>query len=297
MHFCYPRLSEYDLLLFRLFGPGLGNLLFPWARAVVYASKSGARLIAPTWPQVKAGTLLRREADSRFYSDLFQTPSWAIAGFERLRLLTLNGRISESNALQARRNSVVEFTGMAGFFDQIQEDHELVRDRLIEITRAQHRQGLQFSFEPNSISLHVRLGDFAVAKSVEQLNAGKANTRVPLEWFVDALRGYRDVHGSDAPAYVFSDGSDEELAPLLSEPKCRRLGFGSSVADLLALGNSRHLIASGSTFSMWASYLGRMPVVWYPGQLKCRLYASGKAEIEAADRASVAAAFASLITA
>jgi hypothetical protein len=43
------------------------------------------------------------------------------------------------------------------------------------------------------------------------------------------------------------------------------------------------LIASGSTFSMWASYLGRMPVIWYKGQLRQRLYYESPAsEIEIA---------------
>ena len=53
------------------------------------------------------------------------------------------------------------------------------------------------------------------------------------------------------------------------------------MADLLALSRSELLIASGSTFSMWASYLGRMPVIWYPGRLKQKLYFDNEAlEVE-----------------
>lgn len=37
---------------------------------------------------------------------------------------------------------------------------------------------------------------------------------------------------------------------------------------------------------MWASYLGPMPIVWYPGQLKQRLYLeNNEAEIELAESA------------
>jgi hypothetical protein len=35
----------------------------------------------------------------------------------------------------------------------------------------------------------------------------------------------------------------------------------------LGLSRSRLLIASGSTFSMWGSYLGQVPAIWHPGKL------------------------------
>ena len=27
-------------------------------------------------------------------------------------------------------------------------------------------------------------------------------------------------------------------------------------------------MSSGSTFSMWASFLGQMPTIWFPGQMR-----------------------------
>jgi hypothetical protein len=48
--------------------------------------------------------------------------------------------------------------------------------------------------------------------------------------------------------------------------------YGSSIADLLALSHAGVLVTSSSTFSMWASYLGRMPAIWYPTQLPHEIY-------------------------
>jgi hypothetical protein len=93
-----------------------------------------------------------------------------------------------------------------------------------------------------------------------------------MTWFVHALDQCRSHLGACAPALVFSDASDEELRPLLGRPNVRRVFFGSSIADLLAMSTAAVLIASGSTFSMWASYLGRMPVIWPEGQRRQRLY-------------------------
>ena len=73
--------------------------------------------------------------------------------------------------------------------------------------------------------------------------------------------------GRDVPAQVFSDGSDEELAGLLALPAVRRMDYGSGLGDMLGLSRSRLLIASGSTFSMWGSYLGQVPAIWHPRKL------------------------------
>jgi hypothetical protein len=54
---------------------------------------------------------------------------------------------------------------------------------------------------------------------------------------------------------------------LLSQENVRRREFGSSIADILALSRSRILIASGSTFSQWASYLGQIPTITHPGKI------------------------------
>ena len=40
---------------------------------------------------------------------------------------------------------------------------------------------------------------------------------------------------------------------------------------MLALSTCKVLISSASTFSMWASFLGQMPTIWFPGQMGQKL--------------------------
>ena len=44
------------------------------------------------------------------------------------------------------------------------------------------------------------------------------------------------------------------------------MDYGSGLGDMLGLSRSNLLIASGSTFSMWGSYLGQVPTIWHPGK-------------------------------
>jgi hypothetical protein len=46
------------------------------------------------------------------------------------------------------------------------------------------------------------------------------------------------------------------------------------------MSRARVLVASSSTFSMWAAYLGRMPVVWRSGTVVHRIYGDEGAEAE-----------------
>ena len=40
---------------------------------------------------------------------------------------------------------------------------------------------------------------------------------------------------------------------------------------MLALSRCKVLVSSASTFSMWASFLGQTPTIWFPGQMRQKL--------------------------
>lgn len=281
--FAYAKLGGRDFGLFRIQGSGLGNLLLPWARAVRACHRYGLRMITPTWPQLKVGPILRREADYRFYTGLFRVPAENLHGWRRLWRLAFLPRAPEAalspGEVEDGGDRVFVFSGMDGFFEPLLSDHELIRRELIRMTLPSHLAGFERDFE-HSISVHVRCGDFATANA-ESLRRGVDNMRLPIEWYVEVVDRLRARYDPPPAICVFSDGRDDELEPLLEIPGAKRLDFGSSIADMLALSKARVLVASASTFSMWASYLGRMPVVWYPGQLRQRLYSDRPhAEIE-----------------
>jgi hypothetical protein len=79
--------------------------------------------------------------------------------------------------------------------------------------------------------------------------------------------------GPHTNAWIFSDGTDGQLRDLLALPNTRRLTFGSSVADLLALTVAPVIVGTaGSTFGAWGAFLGRVPSLWPPGGLTRHLW-------------------------
>lgn len=263
----YPRLSRTDLLFCRLGGNGLGNLLFTWARCLSAATRRGWPIIWPTWKSVKPKNRRVNPYDHRRYDDLFSPTAEYLDGWRKPWLLVRRPHVPEQRALMEDPSDpcVVEFTGMDGKFSPFINDRALVRRSLLNMTRARHRMGYECN-NPPVIGIHVRRGDFEWQPSHEQ-RVCRDNSALPLSWYIDTLQSIRATAGHDVPAQVFSDGTTGELAPLLALPAVRRVEWGSSVADLLALSRSRLLIASGSTFSMWASYLHQAPTLWHPGKL------------------------------
>lgn len=242
--------------------------MFPWARSILATRKYGLTPISPTWSQIKLGPIFRKETDKRFYFNLFKKNPEEVNGIRKLIFLSIYSSVAEDylkglNAgghLSTNNIKVIVFTGLRDYFASILKGHAFIYDELLNITRNEHKRGLTFDFQ-KSISVHIRLGDF------------KGFRATPIQWYISRLNKLRADVGPGWPIYVFSDGTDEELIPILRLSNARRLTFGSSLADLLALSKSHVLIGSaGSTFGQWASFFGRMPVIWPSGSLTQHLY-------------------------
>jgi len=265
--YSYPRLSKTDLLVLRIGGNGLGNLLFNWARCLSRSRRRNWHMIWPTWYSHKPKNKRVNPYDIRTYGDLFRPTGDYISGPMKIRQLLFRKWISEDDAEIAPPKSgcVVQFRGMEGKFQPFLDDLKLIRCELLAMTREEHLAGF-LAPDPAPVGIHIRRGDFLQRTTYEQMVSAH-NSLLPLSWYIDALESVRNRCGKPVPAYVFSDGEDEELAPLLSLENVRRVEFGSSIADILALSRSRLIIASGSTFSQWASYLGQVPTIAHPGKI------------------------------
>ena len=265
--YAWPRLSKTDLLFIRIGGNGLGNLLFTWARCLAESERRGWRMIWPTWRSYKPKNRRVNPYDHRSYSDLFRPTAHYVSGWQKPWCLARGRWISEAKARVsgAQPGSVVVFRGMDGKFSSFRNELERIRSELIAISREQHLAALS-NPDPAPIAIHVRRGDFVRQQSYEEM-VSIDNSTLPMNWYVGALRAVRAKCGRELRAEVYSDGTAEQLAPLLSLPGVSRREYGSSLADIFGLSRSRLLIASGSTFSMWGSYLGQMPTLWHPGKL------------------------------
>lgn len=264
--FVYPNLGFLDLWCFRIAGPGLGNILITWARAVVLAHKNNLPIIEPTWLNFKPGSILRRERDMRSYHNLFLCHnSEYIKGLKKVYVLLFANKIPEkvwcNNARKTRKREVVVCRGIEGMFDPLIPYRKIVIQKLKQIVRRENEpQGTNEEF----IGVHIRRGDFSEPKD-GVLESGKINYRIPIEWYIDRVTILRKYIGN-LPVKVFSDGTDQELKNVLRMEKVEKISGVSALQEMLMLSRSKILIGSGSTFSLWAAYIGAMPSIWYPGQ-------------------------------
>ena len=251
MKYTFVSLGKLESLGVRLGGAGLGNIMFPWATALVYAKKHNLKKIQTTWKNLKFGTFIRKERDKRMYMDLFSKTD-GISGFKKFFLLNFS-------------NNIKVFSGMDNLFEPFKNDQNFVKTELLKIINPYHIKSAK-EFNSNSIAIHIRMGDFTSPIDEKVLRNGAWNYRLPIKWYISLIEKIQKE--SNLPIYIFSDAEDCELKEILVYDNCSRVCFGSAISDMLALSTCKVLISSASTFSMWASFLGQMPTIWFPGQMR-----------------------------
>jgi hypothetical protein len=212
---------------------------------------------------------------------MLNQPKDAIRGFGRLFRLALLPHLEEPAwpALQMPEtggSKIVDFHGTGDYFEKLVPYRDYVRAELLAMVRQSHLGCTEIDFK-GSIMVNVRLGDFTAPVVTCPSGPGFYNQRTAIDWYIRAVQALRGSFGAQWPAYIISDGTDDELRPLLRLKNTRRLRV-ENLAGLLTLSRAHVLVASGSTYSMWASFLGQMPVLWPPGQRRQSLYPGRWAE-------------------
>lgn len=253
---------------------GLGNMLFPWSRCVVWADEHDARIIAPFWTKIRVGPYLRREVDKRQYQRLFEHPEDQVSGLRRLWLLATRDIVPEEEFDgPPEEGSIACFEGMGDQFDPLIGHHETIRSELLGITKERYID--EVPAQDPFVAVNIRRGDFVEPDDLDRLRNGEVNLRIPLEWYIHVVEELRDALGS-LPVRVISDGWRHELEPIL-ELDDTELYRGSAITEMLAMSESSVLVGSASTFSRWGAFLGQTPSVWFPSQRQ-RLIAGSEAD-------------------
>lgn len=244
--YAYPKFSHGDQFGIRLGGPGLGNLFFPFARAIIYADKYNIPLINPTWPNIKVGPILRNERDKRFYLNLFNTTG--ITGPRKYYLLNTIHKTLESDKIPANKDTIIVFSGLGNYFNDIKTHYSLVKERILTIVKEHYLKNIDTEYD--CIALHLRMGDYTEKR------------RIDLEWCLEVIHQLRMAVG-EKRVLLFTDERDSEIGEILNKiQKADIAFFGNAISDLIAMSRCKFLIASDSTFSGWAAYFGRMPVIF-----------------------------------
>lgn len=229
-------------------------------------------MVSPFWAQVTIGPILRMQRDPRWYFRCFKSASDEITGVERIaKLITDRTRLAEPkeasfavDGIDTSAPGILIFEGHEAYFTRLNGHNDVVRESLFEITRPEHRPNPP-SIGNHYIGIHVRRSDFNTpANEGEFLLRG--GLRTPISWFVKVLRCVRSIASWTVPAVVVTDGEHSGIQELLREPDVVWTASRSSIADLLLLSQSKLIIGSGgSTFSAWASFLAKAPIITHPG--------------------------------
>ena len=211
MKYVYPKLpsAKATTPFFRLSGNGLANCLFTYARSIVYAEKNNLPIIEPTWFNISLGPYLRRESDKRHYKGLFKACG-EISGLKKILLLLF------------RKKEIKVIEGLGDYFVDILEDSHTVKNYIINhIGDGILDDVNKFDFN-NCVAVHVRLGDYVDSR------------RTPLEWYIEKIE--RKIEECPRAKFLlFSDGSNEQLKPLIKIPQVQKVFFGNAIADIIAI--------------------------------------------------------------
>ncbi|QGR74829.1 alpha-1,2-fucosyltransferase [Acinetobacter lwoffii] len=242
----YPKFSEHDYHLFRSPGAGLGNLLFPWARAEVLAKHYNGYMISPTWRNLKLGPILRRENDFRTYGDIFKHRSLKkiIEDFN-VKFKFRNQHIKEVDFLISPQNGFVEVEGMGNYFADIQTEKEYLKNRLVEISLNPPIENI------GGIAMHIRMGDFQEIKEEKY----SRNSRVALEWFIEEAKRLRSVLGQKKITIFTDDTSGKVREAFKVIENVEFAPPATAIQDILKLATAEHIVCSNSTFSLWGVFL------------------------------------------
>lgn len=260
---------------------GLGHSLLAWGRCQLWCRDRGAKPLAPRWLRLRLGPYLRGERDKRNYFLLFRSGN-AIGGLRRALILASTRRVDESDAAKVNHAepAIVVFRSIAG--NDIRKDFAALRGEGAWL-RGQLEAMTWPRYLPKGptsphVAIHVRMGDFSI--DPDRARRGEQGFRTGVDWFASALQSLRASLGEAIPAIVYSDGSDEELLPLLRLASVVRAPVQSAVTDLLSIARADALLGSGSGFSLWGSFLGNVPRLSAPGQQVTKVLDLADAEIE-----------------
>lgn len=273
LRFSFPRVTGR--------GAGLGNELIPWARAAVAGHVLGARILPPAFG-----------LNPRRYRHYFDTPRLDWLGHRLLERVLPRFEFTEADFLEhagaplseavrhfAERHRLGERSawvmttqGMWGGYRHVIEARDFVFSKLYLSNHAAANLAIIRSrLDPDciTIGMHVRLGDFHTPSQMQAFQ-GQFNVSLPIDWYVNIARSIVQRLGDKVQFLIVSDGTLQQLAPLLDS--CKAITTldipNSDISDMLALASADLLVCSVSSYSAWAAFLSDAPYVWFEPNLQ-----------------------------
>jgi hypothetical protein len=249
---------------------GLGNKLFVWAKAHVFARLNHLPLVVTGWAQLQLAPILHGR-DFRFYWNYFR-PVKEVNWLKQAAIRRRAKIVEEPPVVRSELPSqpaIYEFSEIphwSDYFGDLKAHREMIREALFEMLTPARRRELALATK-TQISVQVRLGDFRPLKQDEDF-AKVGGVRTPLTYFANIINGIREIHGTEVPVTVFSDGTAQQLGELLSLPAVSLATKQTAVVDMLSMAAGKVLVPSaGSTFGFWAGFLGGCAIIMHPNHI------------------------------
>lgn len=250
---------------------GLGNQLFPLMKAHLFAHLNKLPVVVTGYHQLKIGPYLRREKTKRRYNNYFSFQK-NILGEQLDKWRTKEGRfnslVKEPSVNLAADNSsslyqYSEIPHWSNYFNELKDHRELVSRLLFSIINDSIKEELNKLPAP-VIGVHIRMGDFRKLAENEDFSKVGA-VRTPEKYFIKIIEFIRQLHGSNLPVSVFTDGYRHEFTELFNLPSVSMVESNKDIVDMLLLSKSKIIVTSaGSTFSYWSGFLSNAPIIRHP---------------------------------
>jgi hypothetical protein len=274
MRICIPAISGRR-------GAGLGNELFPWAKAFLASTALDATMTHPAWG-----------LNARGYHRDFCTGrlDWLRQGATRLVLPTIDfdeqafratgmadydaavAAFAAERGLARRRHFVFRTSGMWGGFHAIRKARVFVLAELLKARGAVQNVHAVLSQVPagkSLVAVHIRRGDFQNADAGTDWR-GRFNVALPLAWYLATCTAIRRACGDAVQFLLLTDAASGEVQPFI-DAFSPLTTFGlrqTACSDLLLLAFADSMVCSVSSYSMWGAFLSQAPYLWFAPNLQ-----------------------------
>jgi len=264
-----------SLVVAKLPNAGLGNKMFVWAKALIYAKQKNCPFLTYGFSSVHIGPLLRKQKVKRFYLEQFKFSLNLLVLFQYLFKNLFSTRYHEPSfpAINDSKDGLFVFSKVphwSDYFSTIRDHRNLIKKEFPNLLSQRVYNKIKEIPAP-VIACHIRCGDFRILQKNENFK-DVGGVRTPLDYFVKTISTLRSIAGETLPVTIFSDGYEDELNEVFALEKVGLFSPQEDVVDMLVMSKAEYIITSaGSTFSEWAGFLSNAVLILHPDHIHTKI--------------------------
>ncbi len=251
---------------------GLGNILFVWARALIFSKQHQLPLTVLGLNGIHLGPFLRKEKVKRFYFGQFKFPN--ISSYIAIPVAKLFVKTIKEPTVIENDSKIYVFDQIpdwAHFFKDLKPHRQLVINEFYNLLSKKNQYRLAQLKNEEYIAIHIRMGDFKpLGEHIDFKTVGA--TRTPFKYFIDIIEKLKHNGFANTPIKIFSDGHEHELTDILTIPNVSYTPPEQDVIDLVKISRAKLIVTSASsTFSEWAGFLSDVPIIRHPDHIHSKI--------------------------